>query len=119
MSTKKLILTGAAGALGTQLREPLSKLADTLVSTDQVEDLGRLYSNETYIKADLGDLTAMKAVCEGAENGGAFLGPLAMKRLLMIFSIPISLGSIMCGSGLSCGRSADCLCLLHPRGGHA
>ena len=64
---KKLVLTGAAGALGTQLRQPLSGMAQALVSTDQVEGLGDLHAGETYIRADLGDLAAMKAVCEGAE----------------------------------------------------
>ena len=34
---KKLVLTGAAGSLGSRLREPLSKMCDTLVSTDIVE----------------------------------------------------------------------------------
>ena len=39
---KKLVLTGAAGRLGSYLREPLSKLADELVSTDIVDDFGVL-----------------------------------------------------------------------------
>ena len=53
MKLKKLVLTGAAGRLGSYLREPLTKLADTLVSTDIVDDIGTLYDGETYIKADL------------------------------------------------------------------
>ena len=63
----KLVLTGAAGALGTQLRAPLAALCDRLVSTDQVESLGDLYERETYVQADLGDLAAMRAVCAGAH----------------------------------------------------
>jgi len=43
---KKLVLTGAAGRLGSYLREPLSKMADTLVSTDIVDDIGKLYDGE-------------------------------------------------------------------------
>jgi len=31
---KKIVLTGAAGRLGSYLREPLAKMAETLVSTD-------------------------------------------------------------------------------------
>ena len=31
---KKIILTGAAGRLGSYLREPLTNLADQLISTD-------------------------------------------------------------------------------------
>ena len=51
---KKLVLTGAGGRLGSYLREPLTKMCDELISTDQVEDLGKLYPGEQYIKADLG-----------------------------------------------------------------
>ena len=64
---KKLVLTGAAGRLGSYLREPLSQICDTLVSTDWTESLGELYPGETYVKADLGDLGAMEAVLDGAE----------------------------------------------------
>ena len=64
---KKLVLTGAAGRLGSYLREPLVKLAETLVSTDRAEGVGNLYPGEVYVQADLGDLAAMKAVLEGAD----------------------------------------------------
>ena len=65
---KKLVLTGAAGRLGSYLREPLSKLADELVTTDQAEDPGgKLLPNETYISADVGDLDAMCEIIDGAE----------------------------------------------------
>ena len=50
---KKIVLTGAAGRLGSYLREPLSKMADQLLSTDISEDIGSLYDNETFVKADL------------------------------------------------------------------
>jgi uronate dehydrogenase len=50
---KKLVLTGAAGRLGSYLREPLSKLTDQLVSSDIVEDIGNTYAGESYVKADL------------------------------------------------------------------
>jgi uronate dehydrogenase len=64
---KKLVLTGAAGRLGSYLREPLSKLCDELVSTDLAEDIGKTYPGETYVKANLEDLDAMVAVLEGAD----------------------------------------------------
>jgi uronate dehydrogenase len=64
---KKLILTGAAGRLGSYLREPLSKLADELVSTDIVDDIGTLYKGERYVKADLESLEAMTEVLKGAD----------------------------------------------------
>ncbi len=64
---KKIVLTGAAGALGSQLRAPLAKLADELVSSDLVDGLENLGSNETYVKADVGDQAAMMDLIEGAD----------------------------------------------------
>jgi uronate dehydrogenase len=64
---KKLVLTGAAGRLGSYLREPLTKMADQLVSTDIVDDIGTLYPNETYIKADLASYDQVSAALEGAD----------------------------------------------------
>ena len=42
----KLVLTGAAGRLGSYLREPLTKLCDELVSSDIAPDVGALYPGE-------------------------------------------------------------------------
>jgi uronate dehydrogenase len=64
---KKIVLTGAAGRLGSHLREPLSKMADILVSSDLAEDVGTLYDGETYVKADLTSLDDMTALLEGAD----------------------------------------------------
>jgi len=64
---KKLVLTGAAGRLGSYLREPLAAMCDTLVSTDIVDDLGTLYPGETYVKADLAELKPYLAMLEGAD----------------------------------------------------
>lgn len=64
---KRLVLTGAAGRLGSWLREPLTKLADELVSTDIIDDIGKLYDGERYVKADLAELDAMMKVIEGAD----------------------------------------------------
>ena len=64
---KKLVLTGAAGRLGSYLREPLSELCDNLVSTDLVEKIGSTYSGETYIKADLANFDEVNALMDGAE----------------------------------------------------
>lgn len=63
----KIVLTGAAGRLGSYLREPLSKMAATLVSTDIVEEIGTLYPGESYQQADLADLAAVQAAVDGAE----------------------------------------------------
>jgi len=64
---KKLVLTGAGGRLGSYLREPLSKLAEELVSSDILEDIGTLYRGERYVKADLADASAIHALLEGAD----------------------------------------------------
>lgn len=64
---KKIVLTGAAGRLGTILRGPLSQLCDTLVSSDIVESVKDLRPNETYIRADLADKAAIMALLEGAD----------------------------------------------------
>ena len=64
---KKLVLTGAAGRLGSYLREPLTRMCDELVSTDIADDIGALYDGETYIKADLSSLDAMMEVIAGAD----------------------------------------------------
>ncbi len=64
---KKLVLTGAAGRLGSYLREPMSKMCDELVSTDIVDDIGALYPGESYAKGDLASLEDMMRVLEGAD----------------------------------------------------
>jgi uronate dehydrogenase len=64
---KKIVLTGAAGRLGSYLREPLSKMADVLVSSDIAADVGKLYKGETYVRADLTKLDEMTALLKGAD----------------------------------------------------
>ncbi len=64
---KKLVLTGAAGRLGSYLREPLAAMCETLVSTDIVDEIGKLYAGESYVKADLASLDAMVDLLEGAD----------------------------------------------------
>ncbi len=64
---KKIVLTGAAGRLGSYLREPLSKMADQLVSSDIVSDIGKLYAGETYVQADLASYTEIYALLKGAD----------------------------------------------------
>jgi uronate dehydrogenase len=64
----KLVLTGAAGRLGSYLREPLTEMCDELVSTDIVDDFGKCYAGERYVKADLASLDQMMSVLEGADQ---------------------------------------------------
>ncbi len=63
----KLVLTGAAGRLGSYLREPLAAMSDALVSTDIAPDIGKLYPGETYIRADLAEMAQIAPVLEGAD----------------------------------------------------
>ncbi len=64
---KKLVLTGAAGRLGSYLRGPLSKMCEALVSTDLADSIENLAANETYVKADLSNLDDMLEVLKGAD----------------------------------------------------
>jgi len=64
---KKLVLTGAAGRLGSYLREPLSKMCQELVSTDIVDDIGKLYEGESYAKADVAVYDQIAPLLEGAD----------------------------------------------------
>ncbi|MBT8471529.1 MAG: NAD(P)-dependent oxidoreductase [Marinicaulis sp.] len=64
---KKIVLTGAAGRLGSYLREPLTKLANELVSSDIADDIGTLYTGETYVKANLASIDDMTALLKGAD----------------------------------------------------
>ena len=63
----RIVLTGAAGRLGSYLREPLTKLCAELVSTDVAEEIGRLYPGERYMRADLARYDEIAPVLEGAE----------------------------------------------------
>ncbi|AXI41561.1 NAD(P)-dependent oxidoreductase [Sulfitobacter sp. SK011] len=67
MKLKKLVLTGAAGRLGSYLREPLAAMCDELLSTDIADDIGKLYDGERYEKADLAEMDQIKPLLEGAD----------------------------------------------------
>lgn len=64
---KKLVLTGAAGSLGSRLRAPLAAMCDALLSTDIVDSVDDLAANETYVKADIADMTEVEPLLEGAD----------------------------------------------------
>ncbi|MDB4558977.1 NAD(P)-dependent oxidoreductase [Amylibacter sp.] len=82
---KKIVLTGAAGRLGSYLREPLSKMSDELVSTDIKDDIGKTYDGEVYMQADLASMDEMVKVMDGAEmvvHMGAFVDEGPFEQLL-------------------------------------
>ena len=49
MKLKKLVLTGAAGRLGSYLRGPLSEMCEEFVSSDLADNVANLAANETYV----------------------------------------------------------------------
>lgn len=82
---KKLVLTGAAGALGSRLRAPLAAMCDQLLSTDIAESVGDLASNEVYVQADLADMTVIKPLLEGADmviHFGALVDEVPFEQML-------------------------------------
>jgi len=65
----KIVLTGAAGRLGSYLREPLLKMSGgNLVSTDINDDIGELYEGETFVKADISDYDQVAALMDGVDT---------------------------------------------------
>ena len=64
---QKLVLTGAAGKLGSYLREPLSKMCDVLITTDIVKNIENVAINEIYAQADLANMAEIEPLLEGAD----------------------------------------------------
>jgi len=64
---RKLVLTGARGALGTVLRAPLAQLCDNLVSTDILAAPDDLRPNETWHRADLARMEEIAPLLDGAD----------------------------------------------------
>ena len=64
---KKIVLTGAAGRLGSYLREPLTRMADHLLSSDITANIGKLYTRESYMQADLRNLEDMRVLLKDAD----------------------------------------------------
>jgi len=67
MMLKKIVLTGAAGYLGDLCRAPLSKMCETLVSSDIGDLKSAPLANETFMKADIGVFGEVAALMEGVE----------------------------------------------------
>jgi uronate dehydrogenase len=63
----RILMTGAAGGIGTSLRKLLPPIYPDLVLSDlkAPADLG---SNETFKAADLADLGQVEAICEGVDG---------------------------------------------------
>ena len=63
----KLVLTGARGNLGHELRPALAKMTRELVSTDIREAPASLAPNETYVQADIADFAAVEPLLKCAD----------------------------------------------------
>ena len=82
---KKIVLTGACGALGTVLRAPLAGMAETLLSTDIAEAPGDLLSNESFVQADLAEMDQVAPLLEDADmvvHFGAIVDEAPFEELL-------------------------------------
>ncbi|WP_172296425.1 NAD(P)-dependent oxidoreductase [Pseudoruegeria sp. HB172150] len=64
---KRLLITGAAGNLGTQMRDRLKHLADTIRLSD-IGDMGEAGPNEEIMPCDLGDQVAVEKLVEGCDG---------------------------------------------------
>lgn len=64
---KKIVLTGACGTLGREIRATLAALADELLSVDIVTPPFDLLPNETFAKADCADLAQVLPLLDGAD----------------------------------------------------
>jgi len=62
----RLLITGAAGNLGRELRAGLAPLADKLRLTDRAE-MAAAGPNEEVLQADVGDFDSMMSVVEGCD----------------------------------------------------
>jgi len=64
---KRLLITGAAGGLGSLARRRLTGLADILRLSD-IADLGAAAAHEEVVPCELGDFAQVKALVEGCDG---------------------------------------------------
>ncbi len=75
---KTVLLTGAAGGIGSRLRKLLAGVYPDFRLSD-VADIAGLAPGERFVKADLADLAAMEKLLEGVE-GVIHLGAVSIER---------------------------------------
>lgn len=64
---QKIVLTGACGSLGMEIRETLAALCDQLLSVDIADAPADLLPNETFAQADCANLDEVLPLMEGAN----------------------------------------------------
>ena len=62
----RILMTGAAGGIGTSLRKLLSPIYPDLVLSDLNTPAG-LSSSEKFKKADLANFAEVEAICDGVD----------------------------------------------------
>lgn len=75
---KTLLMTGAAGGVGTALRPLLPELAETVVLSD-LTDIADLQAHERFRRCDLADAAAVDALMKGVD-GVIHLGGVSVER---------------------------------------
>ena len=63
----KILLTGAAGGLGKELRKRLNNFRDTKRLSD-ISDLGQAQANEEIVYCDLSDFDSVLALLDGVDE---------------------------------------------------
>lgn len=64
---KRLLITGAAGGLGSEMRKRLAHMADIIRLSD-FADMGEAAANEEIVQCDLSDKAAVEALVEGCDG---------------------------------------------------
>lgn len=75
---KRLLITGAAGGLGSVMRTRLSHMAD-IIRVSDVADLGPAAENEEVVQCDLGDADSVMSLVKGCD-GIVHLGGVSVER---------------------------------------
>jgi len=63
----KIVMTGAAGGVGTMTRPHLVGHFDQVIVSD-IREIGELHPGERFVRAELTDLAQMEALLDGAEG---------------------------------------------------
>lgn len=74
----KLLLTGAAGIVGSALRPLLTDLAETVVLSD-ISEITDLAAHETFVQCDVADEAAVAHLVKGV-NGIIHLGGISIEK---------------------------------------
>ena len=64
---KRVLMTGAAGGVGTMIRPLLASIYPEIILSD-VKEPQDLQANETFVPAELADLASVERACEGIDG---------------------------------------------------